>query len=105
MKPTPPAGNYGSESPATDACAEPDVPRPVGEPVLPANLHCYQPTSPESGQYPCLRNRLRADPAARAHYAELKRSLAAREWPNMNLYAETKVPLVRELLGGPSRGS
>ena len=62
-------------------------------------MHCYRPTSPEVGRYLRLRNRLRADPAARARYAALKRSLSGRQWPDMNLYADAKGPLIRELLG------
>jgi GrpB-like predicted nucleotidyltransferase (UPF0157 family) len=81
---------------------EPDEPRPLGEPAMPANLHCYQPTSPEIGRYLRFRDRLRADPAARTRYADLKRSLAAQDWPDMNLYADAKCPLIRELLGEPS---
>lgn len=70
----------------------------AGEPHVPANLHCYAPTSPEISWYLRLRDRLRADPVARARYADLKRSLAGREWPDMNLYADAKGPLIRELL-------
>lgn len=81
--------------------AEPADQRSDGGPVLPTNLHCYRPTSPEIGRYLRLRDRLRADPAARARYADLKRSLAIREWADMNLYANAKSPLIRELLGEP----
>lgn len=65
----------------------------------PANLHCYEPASPEIDRYLRLRDRLRTDPGARSRYADLKRSLAGREWPDMNLYADAKGPLIRELLG------
>ncbi|MHB1930327.1 MAG: GrpB family protein [Acidimicrobiales bacterium] len=81
---------------------EPGEPHPVGEPAMPANLHCYQPASPEIGRYLRLRDRLRADPVARTRYADLKRSLAAQAWPDMNFYADAKGPLIRELLGEPS---
>lgn len=79
--------------------AEPADRRPDGGPMLPANLHCYRPNNPEVGRYLRLRDRLRADPAARGRYADLKRSLATREWPDMNLYADAKGLLIRELLG------
>ena len=79
--------------------AEPPVRRSVDVPAVAANMHCYRPTSPEVGRYLRLRNRLRADPAARARYAALKRSLSGRQWPDMNLYADAKGPLIRELLG------
>ena len=37
----------------------------------------------------------------RAAYEALKRELAARDWPDMNHYADAKGPLIREIL---SRG-
>ena len=46
-----------------------------------------------------MRDRLRTDPGARSRYANLKRSLAGRVWPDMNLYADAKGPLIRELVG------
>lgn len=67
--------------------------------VVAANLHCYQPGSVEIDRYLRLRDRLRTDASARSRYADLKRSLAGREWPDMNLYADAKGPLIRELLG------
>jgi GrpB-like predicted nucleotidyltransferase (UPF0157 family) len=70
--------------------------------VVAANLHCYQPGSPEIDRYLKLRDLLRTDPSARSRYASLKRSLAGREWPDMNLYADAKGPLIRELLGDNS---
>lgn len=85
--------------------AEPAVQRFDGEPTLPANLHCYQPSSPEISQYLQLRDRLRADPAARSRYADLNRSLATRRWADMNLYADAKGPLIRELLAEPPNDS
>ncbi|MHB1533465.1 MAG: GrpB family protein [Acidimicrobiales bacterium] len=84
--------------------AEPAVQRSDGEPTLPANLHCCRPGSPEIGRYLLLRDRLRADPATRARYADLKRSLATRRWADMNLYADAKRPLIRELLAEPRDG-
>lgn len=46
-----------------------------------------------------MRDRLRTDPGARSRYANLKLSLAGRVWPDMNLYADAKGPLIRELVG------
>jgi len=85
--------------------AEPAVQRFDGESTLPANLHCYRPSSPEISRYLHLRDRLRADPVARARYANLKRSLATRRWADMNLYADAKGPLIRKLLAEPPEGS
>jgi GrpB-like predicted nucleotidyltransferase (UPF0157 family) len=85
--------------------ADPAVQRSDWGPTLSANLHCYRPSSPEISQYLNLRDRLRADPAARYRYADLKRSLATRRWADMNLYADAKGPLIRELLAEPPNGS
>jgi len=85
--------------------AEPAVQRFDGESTLPANLHCYRPSSPEISRYLHLRDRLRADPVARARYANLKRSLATRRWADMNPYADAKGPLIRKLLAEPPEGS
>lgn len=67
-----------------------------GEP--PANVHLYEPGDPEIEAHLRFRDLLRADAVARQRYEELKRSLAGREWPDMNYYAEAKGPLIRELL-------
>lgn len=69
-----------------------------GEP--PANVHLYEPGHPEIEAHLRFRDLLRADLAARQRYEDLKRSLAGREWPDMNYYAEAKGPLIRELLSG-----
>lgn len=67
-----------------------------------ANVHLYEPGHPELEAHRRFRDLLRADPAARQRYEDLKRSLAGRVWPDMNHYAEAKGPLIRELLS--SRG-
>lgn len=69
-----------------------------GEP--PANVHLYEPGDPEIEAHLRFRDRLRADPEVRRRYEQLKRSLAGREWPDMNHYAEAKGPFIRELLAG-----
>ncbi len=45
-----------------------------------------------------FRDRLRVDEADRAAYERLKHELAAREWSDMNEYAEAKSPLIAEIL-------
>jgi GrpB-like predicted nucleotidyltransferase (UPF0157 family) len=45
-----------------------------------------------------FRDRLRASPQDRAAYAELKRELARRSWPDMNAYADAKGPLIESIL-------
>jgi GrpB-like predicted nucleotidyltransferase (UPF0157 family) len=70
-----------------------------GDPELPVNLHCYRPDDPEVDRYLRFRERLRCDDAAREHYANAKRALAGREWPDMNVYAEAKSSVIAEILG------
>ncbi len=69
-----------------------------GEPDAPVNLHCYRPDAFEVGRYLAFRDRLRADSIDRDRYAEVKRILADREWPDMNYYAEAKSQIIEEIL-------
>jgi GrpB-like predicted nucleotidyltransferase (UPF0157 family) len=70
-----------------------------GDPEVPANLHCYRPDDPEVDRYLRFRERLRGDDADRERYANAKRALAGREWPDMNFYAEAKSSVIAEILG------
>lgn len=45
-----------------------------------------------------FRDRLRVSPQDRAAYAELKRELARRSWPDMNAYADAKGPMIESIL-------
>jgi GrpB-like predicted nucleotidyltransferase (UPF0157 family) len=72
-------------------------------PAYDANVHLYEAGHPELAAHLQLRDRLRADPAARRRYEEVKRSLAGRVWPDMNHYAEAKSDVIRELLGESDR--
>lgn len=70
-------------------------------PPLPAaNVHLYSAGDPEPAQVLRFRDLLRRDPVACRRYEELKRSLAGREWPDMNHYAAAKSSIIRELLAG-----
>jgi len=62
------------------------------------NLHVYGVGATEIDDYLLLREWLRTNPRDRARYAALKRRLARREWEDINLYADAKGPLIRELL-------
>ena len=66
---------------------------------LGANVHLYRPGDPELAKVRRFRDRLRADPAARQRYEDVKRSLAGRRWPDMNHYAAAKSDVITELLG------
>lgn len=48
--------------------------------------------------YRDLRDRLRADERDRRLYAETKRGLAGRAWPDMNAYADAKNEVVAAVL-------
>jgi GrpB-like predicted nucleotidyltransferase (UPF0157 family) len=72
-------------------------------PAYDANVHLYEDGHPELAPHLLFRDRLRADPAARRRYEEVKRSLAGRVWPDMNHYAEAKSDVIRELQGESDR--
>ena len=69
-------------------------------PMPAANVHLHEPGDPALAARLRLRDRLRADPEARQRYEDVKRSLAGREWPDVNHYAEAKGPVIRALLAG-----
>ena len=64
-----------------------------------------RPGSPKIAADLAFRDRLRAAPEDRAAYEALKRSLAERDWPDMNHYADAKGPLIREILSRAGRGT
>lgn len=45
-----------------------------------------------------FRDRLRRDPYDRNRYERLKRELAAKEWPDMNAYAEAKTEVIESII-------
>ena len=67
-------------------------------PELDVHVHVWPSGSPNIAADLAFRDRLRASPEDRAAYEARKRELAAREWPDMNHYAEAKGPLIREIL-------
>jgi GrpB-like predicted nucleotidyltransferase (UPF0157 family) len=62
------------------------------------NVHVYAAGDAEVGRYLRFRDRLRRDAGDRRRYEDLKRSLAEREWPDVNFYADAKGDLIREIL-------
>jgi GrpB-like predicted nucleotidyltransferase (UPF0157 family) len=68
-------------------------------PELDVHVHVWPSGSPSIADDLAFRDRLRASPEDRAAYEALKRELAARDWPDMNHYAEAKGPLIRAILG------
>ena len=64
------------------------------------HVHVLAEGDPEVGRMLGFRDRLRASPADREAYEALKRALAARQWRDMNEYADAKGPFIEEVLGG-----
>ncbi len=81
--------------------AEPADQRPEGRPALPANLHCYCPTSPDR-QVPTSAGPAPGRPRRPGQIRRPETVAPNRDWPDMNLYADAKGPLIRELLGEAS---
>ena len=50
-----------------------------------------------------FRDWLRVDSSDRALYAETKRDLAKRDWPDMNAYADAKTSVIRQVLARAER--
>ncbi|WP_224389289.1 GrpB family protein [Pseudonocardia sp. ICBG1293] len=65
---------------------------------LAVNLHCYPDGSPEITRYLVFRDRLRTCAEDRERYEAHKRGLAGRVWPDMNLYADAKGPVIEEII-------
>jgi GrpB-like predicted nucleotidyltransferase (UPF0157 family) len=62
------------------------------------HLHVYAPGNPEVARYLAFRDRLRSSPQDRAAYEARKRELAAREWEDVNFYAEAKSDVVEAVI-------
>ena len=76
-----------------------DAHRMYRTPELDVHVHVYPRGSPSITAGLAFRDRLRASVEDRDAYEALKRSLAERDWPDMNHYAAAKGPLIREILG------
>ena len=72
--------------------------RVIKGPDTAVNLHVYSPGSPEIERYRLFRERLRSDPADRAHYQRVKRELAQRDWTYVQQYADAKTEVVEEII-------
>jgi len=65
------------------------------------NLHVFGVGCPEVERMLAFRDRLRTDVDARNRYAGEKRRLAAREWAEVQEYADAKSAVVTEIIGRP----
>jgi GrpB-like predicted nucleotidyltransferase (UPF0157 family) len=67
------------------------------------HVHVYSAGSPEIRRYLLFRDWLRESDTDRLAYERVKRQLAAREWEDMNLYAEAKDGIVAEIMSHAER--
>lgn len=72
--------------------------RLVRTPARDVHVHVCSAGSAWERDHLAFRDRLRASASDRAAYAALKQELAARDWPDMNAYAEAKGALIAEIL-------
>ena len=63
-----------------------------------AHVHVYSAGCPEIQRNLTFRDRLRRNIDNRNRYERTKRELAAREWPDMNAYAEAKTEVIESIL-------
>lgn len=73
--------------------------RMVRTPGRDVHVHIYEPDHPAVTDYFLLRDRLRADAEDRALYEATKRELIARDWPDMNAYADAKTEVIEAIKG------
>jgi GrpB-like predicted nucleotidyltransferase (UPF0157 family) len=66
------------------------------------HLHIYSAGCPEIQRVLTFRDRLRINKDDRCHYEQTKRELAAKEWSNMNAYAEAKTEVIKSIIEAAS---
>jgi GrpB-like predicted nucleotidyltransferase (UPF0157 family) len=71
--------------------------RMLRTPELDVHVHVWRDGSVDMQRDLAFRDRLRASAEDRAAYERLKRSLAQRDWDDMNDYAAAKGPLIEEI--------
>ncbi|WP_062466607.1 GrpB family protein [Demequina maris] len=71
--------------------------RLVRTPRLDVHVHILEVGAQAAEDYLILRDRLRRSPEDRALYEGVKRALAARDWPDMNAYADAKTAVIEEI--------
>ena len=59
----------------------------------------------EIERYLLFRDRLRTHPEERDRYESTKRQLAARDWPDMNFYAEAKTEVIEQIINAAREAS
>jgi GrpB-like predicted nucleotidyltransferase (UPF0157 family) len=67
-------------------------------PELDVHVHVYSAGCPEVGRVLTFRDRLRRNPDDRRRYERTKRELAAKDWPDMNAYADAKTEVIESII-------
>jgi GrpB-like predicted nucleotidyltransferase (UPF0157 family) len=73
--------------------------RLVRTPARDVHVHVLEPDDPAVEAYLLLRDHLRDDGDDRALYERTKRELTARDWSDMNAYAEAKTEVIEAIKG------
>ena len=69
------------------------------------HLHVYSAGCPEIQRNLVFRDHLRRNIEDRRRYEQLKRELAACEWPDMNAYAQAKTEVIESIIAAAQAGS
>ena len=69
------------------------------------HIHVYSLGCVEIERYLLFRDRLRTHLEERDRYENTKRQLAARDWPDMNLYAEAKTEVIEQIISAARKVS
>lgn len=72
--------------------------RMLRTPEKDVHIHIYSLGCPEIQRNLTFRDRLRRNAEDRARYGQIKRELAAKDWPDMNAYAEAKTELIENIV-------
>ncbi|HWW74689.1 MAG TPA: GrpB family protein, partial [Pyrinomonadaceae bacterium] len=72
--------------------------RMLRTPAQDVHVHVYSAGCPEIQRVLTFRERLRRNVDDRRRYEQTKRELAAREWPDMNAYAEAKTEVIESII-------
>ena len=68
------------------------------------HIHIYSVGCPEIQRYLIFRDRLRRNVKDRSLYEKTKRELAAKEWPDMNAYADAKTEVIENIIAASHGG-
>ena len=72
--------------------------RMLRTPEKDVHVHIYSAGCAEIGRTLAFRDRLRRSVEDRIRYEQTKRELAAKDWPDMNAYAEAKTEVIESIL-------